>query len=281
MIKRNIPNAITCGNLVCGVLGVIFLFSNHEIWAAYCIFGAAILDFFDGFAARLLRVSSAIGKDLDSLADAVTFGVLPALILYKLLQVSTFAFYPKDDLLKTYLPYIALSIAVFSVIRLAKFNNDTRQNEHFIGVPTPANGMLVAGILTIVGQSHFDLYGKFYAAEKVVPEAMLSNPFVSMLKDTFTDTLQSNLELPWFYHPAVAIAYCIIMSFLLVSPLQLFALKFKSFGFRGNEIRYLFLLISLFLLLFLQLKAVPLIIVAYILLSIIISLFRKSKTHEV
>jgi CDP-diacylglycerol---serine O-phosphatidyltransferase len=280
MIKRNIPNAITCGNLVCGVVGIIFLFSGHEHWAAYCIFLAGILDFLDGFVARLLKVSSPIGKDLDSLADGLTFGVLPALILYKMLQLSCYAFSPDNVALNTYLPFVAILIALFSIIRLAVFNNDTRQTDVFIGVPTPANGLCVAALLLFVDQSYFDLYTKWHSAQDVVPDVILNNPFISALKDSFLGN-SHHLDLPIYYHPYVIVGYCIIMSYLLVCSLPLFALKFKAFGFKGNELRYSFLLICLILFLFLQFKAIPIVVFLYILISLVIHIFTKQKTDEI
>jgi CDP-diacylglycerol---serine O-phosphatidyltransferase len=279
MIKRNIPNALTCANLVCGVVGIIFLFSNHEHWAAYCIFIAGVFDFLDGFVARMLKVTSPIGKDLDSLADCVTFGILPSLILYKMLQMSTFAFFPKDDMLNTYLPFVAILIALFSVIRLAKFNNDTRQGDSFIGVPTPANGFCVAGLLLLVDQQYFEMYLKMNSASAVVPESFMNNPFISAIKDTFLGQV-SSFEMPIYYHPFAIVGYCVLMAFLLISPLPLFALKFKSMAFKGNEIQYSFLLICLILFIFLQFKSIPIIIFTYILMSLVIHIFTKRK-HEI
>ncbi len=280
MIKRNIPNALTCANLVSGVLGIIFLFSQHEHWAAYCIFAAAGFDFLDGFAARTLKVSSAIGKDLDSLADGLTFGVLPALILYQLLRLSTFAFFPKNELLNQYLPYLAISIAVFSIIRLAKFNNDDRQGDGFIGVPTPANGIAVAGLLLLVAPEYFDWFNKMKASSGLVPDSLMNNPFVALFKDSVLDQISTS-DLPLYFHPYFILGYCVLMSFLLVSPIPMFALKFKSFAWRANSLQYSFLLVSLILFIFLQLKAIPIIIFFYILLSIVLYIFKKSKQHEV
>ncbi len=276
MIKRNIPNALTCANLVCGVLGIIFLFSHQEHWAAYCIFFAAGFDFLDGFAARVLKVTSAIGKDLDSLADGLTFGVLPALILYQMLRLSTFAFFPKNDLLNQYLPYLAIIVAVFSTIRLAKFNNDDRQVDGFIGVPTPANGIAVAGLLLLVSPQYFEWFSKMTATNDLMPPAIMNNPFVALFKDTVIDNINTS-DLPFYFHPYIIIGYCIVMSFLLISPIPMFALKFKSFNWQANTIQYSFLLISLILFIFLQLKAIPIIIFFYILLSIVLYIFKKSK----
>ncbi|MBX2915178.1 MAG: CDP-diacylglycerol--serine O-phosphatidyltransferase [Cyclobacteriaceae bacterium] len=134
-LLRHIPNALTCANLVCGCLGIISLFT-HKIEPAYFIWAACLFDFFDGFAARLLKVSSPIGKELDSLADMVSFGVLPALAVYNWIALGS----------GLYLPYIAIIISVFSALRLAKFNIDTNQSDSFIGVPTPANALFLSAL---------------------------------------------------------------------------------------------------------------------------------------
>ena len=149
-IKRHIPNALTCGNLICGVFGILQVFEGNLETASILIGIALVCDWLDGFVARLLHVSSPIGKELDSLADMVTFGVLPAFMLLKLIENSCVSGTCTVGLFGFYKPYIALALAVFSALRLAKFNVDTRQSESFIGVPTPANGMVVASLPMIL-----------------------------------------------------------------------------------------------------------------------------------
>ena len=139
---RHIPNALTIGNLLCGCLGLISTFGNYPIEPAYFIWAACVFDFFDGFAARLLNVSSPIGKELDSLADMVSFGVLPAMIMYQWIDLSGGM---------SWLPYVALMIAAFSALRLAVFNVDVRQADSFIGVPTPANALLITSLPFLPG----------------------------------------------------------------------------------------------------------------------------------
>ena len=134
---KHIPNFLTCCNLVCGCLGIIFLFEGSEIPTAYFVLIACVFDFFDGFAARLFKANSPIGKELDSLADMVSFGALPALFMYKTLTSSS----PND-----YLPYLGLLIAVCSALRLAKFNIDETQSDSFKGLPTPANAIFITTI---------------------------------------------------------------------------------------------------------------------------------------
>ena len=227
-MKKHIPNFLTCGNLFCGCVGIVSVFQNDLVFAAYMIGLAALLDFADGFVARIMNAYSLIGKELDSLADCVTFGVLPSMILYKLLQKSLMGDGFAIEIFVV-LPYLAFFIAVFSALRLAKFNNDTRQSESFIGVPTPANALLVGSLPLILWQ--YPAWSQY-----------IQNPYV-------------------------LIVYILAMSYLLVSELPLFALKFKDFSFANNRIRYIFLLVSLGLLVWLQFAAVPPIILLYILLS--------------
>lgn len=226
MILRHLPNALTCANLLCGCLGIVFILKGETTPAAFFVWTACAFDFFDGFAARLLKVSSAIGKELDSLADMVSFGVLPAMMMYQWInQISNIL----------YLPYCAFIIAVFSALRLAKFNIDERQTTSFIGLPTPANAL-------------------FLTALPFLPDPLMN----------------------WVQQPIFLVAICVAFSLLLVAEIELFALKFKNFGWAGNEIRYLFILVSIFLLIFLTEAALPLIILLYILSSFIKSLVGRS-----
>jgi CDP-diacylglycerol--serine O-phosphatidyltransferase len=140
---RHIPNALTCGNLLFGCLGIVAVFDGWGVPAAYFVWAACVFDFFDGFAARALKASSPIGRELDSLADMVSFGVLPAMLMFYMMKASTAI---------TWLPLVAFLLAVFSALRLAKFNIDERQRDGFIGLPTPANALLITG-LPLVPQS--------------------------------------------------------------------------------------------------------------------------------
>lgn len=227
-LLRHLPNALTCGNLLCGCLGLLEVFPHQFLpGAAIFMFIAAVLDFFDGFVARLLKVSSPIGKELDSLADVVTFGVLPAAMWFTALQQST-GLSEKQAL-------IAFGIAVFSALRLAKFNIDTRQGDQFIGLPTPANALLFASICVSLEAVGTD------AASGLIARAV--------------------------GNPAVAVGFTGLMCYLLVAELPLFALKFKHFGWAGNQVRYIFLLLAAVLLFLLKFAGVPLIIFLYIGLS--------------
>ena len=232
---------MTLGNLLCGCLGIVFVFEGNLLWASYLIFLAGILDFLDGFVARLLNQHSDIGKQLDSLADMVTFGVLPSFILAKLIQLSTTKSDILSDLLDLsdlsysshlpYFSYLAFILTLFSCLRLAKFNIDTRQSDSFIGVPTTANAPVIAAFPVIL---------KF-------------NPEYAFI-----------IQNPYFL-----IGYTLIMSYLLISEIPLFALKFKNFSWNDNKIKYIFLIISVILLVALQFVAIPLIIFLYIILSVI------------
>jgi CDP-diacylglycerol--serine O-phosphatidyltransferase len=137
-MKKHIPNAITCANLFSGCVGVVFAFNGDLKTAAYFVVLSGIFDFFDGMVARLLNVKSAIGKELDSLADMVSFGFLPGVVLFQLLKLSNET--------NEYLPYLAFIITVFSALRLAKFNIDTRQTEEFIGLNTPMNTLFIVSL---------------------------------------------------------------------------------------------------------------------------------------
>lgn len=233
MFLRHIPNVLTCLNLLCGCIGVVEAFHNNIIISCGLIGVALIFDFFDGFVARILKVSSPIGRDLDSLADMVTFGLLPSIIIYQLLMQSI------PDLLGIWKAYPAFLIAIFSAIRLAKFNNDPRQSDSFIGVPTPANALLIASL-----------------------------PVIVLTQDEYWKTLIVNTN--------NLLLLTVVMSYLLIAEIKLIALKFKSFGWQGNEFRYSFLLLTILLLAFFKILAVPLILVIYILLSVTANLTKKS-----
>jgi CDP-diacylglycerol--serine O-phosphatidyltransferase len=233
-VKKHVPNAITCANLFSGCIGIVFVaFQDNLIFAAYCIFLAAIFDFFDGLASRVLQSTSLIGKDLDSLADVVSFGVLPSFIMYRLFLQA-----PQIDNVSVFLNYIAFLIPVFSALRLAKFNNDERQTDSFIGLPTPANAILIGSFPLIIKEQY-----NFF-------NAFILNPFFLAF-------------------------FVIIMCMLLVIELPLMSLKFKNRDVQRNFYRYLLLLFSAILILFFKFAAVPAIIVMYIALSIIQLRFAK------
>jgi CDP-diacylglycerol--serine O-phosphatidyltransferase len=246
-LKKHLPNAITCANLFSGCVGIVLAFKGELIAAAYAIFLSAIFDFFDGLASRVLKSFSGIGKDLDSLADMVSFGVLPAVIMYQLFLQAR-----QIDNVSTWLNFIAFLIPVFSALRLAKFNVDTRQDENFIGMPTPANAILIASFPIIIGH-----HNQYYT--------------------------------PYLLNPYVLSCFVIIMCTLLVLEMPMMSLKFKNRDFNKNIYRYLLLLFSAILILFFKFAAVPVVILFYIILSIIQFRFandtfmsnkRMNKTHD-
>lgn len=223
---RHLPNFLTCCNLVCGCFGIVFVLEGRDIPAAYFVWLAGAFDFFDGFAARMLKVSSSIGKELDSLADVVSFGVLPSLVMYRMIAASD----------SSALPYIAFAIAIFSALRLAIFNVDETQRDSFRGLNTPANTI-----------------------------------FITSLPLLYNDVG------PWLYHPGVLVAITIIFSLLLVSRIEFFAFKFKSFGWEENKVRYIFLIVAALLLIIFQFAGIPLMIILYIVLSLLDKGFLLSK----
>ncbi len=147
MILRHLPNALTCCNLLCGCLGIIAVWQGPADHAVWYVIAACVFDFFDGFAARALNVSSPIGKELDSLADMVSFGLLPSLVMYRMIDTLSSS---------EWLPYVAFSLAVFSALRLAKFNVDENQKDSFIGLPTPANALFITSLVFLT--SPWDLF---------------------------------------------------------------------------------------------------------------------------
>lgn len=245
-VKKHIPNFITCLNLLSGCVGIVFCFTGHIAGSGWMILLAAAFDFMDGFAARGLKAYSAIGKDLDSLADMVTFGVLPAMIMMQLFIVvnplhHTNAAMPFPELI---LPWLPLLLAVFSALRLAKFNNDARQTNSFIGLPTPANALAIAAFPNLI-QNY------------LVNSTTQGNNW-----------MEATVYL-MFQHPTAYVIYILIMSWLLIAEIPLFSLKFKNFGFRENLFPYLLIIAATILLLVFKIGALPLIVILYVLLSVI------------
>lgn len=238
---------ITSLNLLCGCIAILFAVSGDLVTASFFAFTGIFFDFFDGFAARILKAQSTIGLELDSLADAVTSGVVPGIIMVQLfnealfggphLITETFSADGWNSGFEKYLPFIGLLIVVASAYRLAKFNVDTRQTSSFIGLPTPANTLLIVSFPLIL---HYQ-----YSA---LAESIILNS--------------------WFL-----IATTVVSCILLNAELPLFALKFKTWDIKSNALRYVFLILCVVMILLLQFIAIPLIIVLYILLS----LFFKNK----
>jgi len=236
---------LTLLNLLCGCLAIISTFHKSFELTAILLMMAAVFDFFDGFAARLLGVHSELGKQLDSLADMVTFGVVPGFVMYQLIiyAIGSGAAYLGPDEPVWYLAYAGMLIPLFSAYRLAKFNIDTRQSDQFIGLPTPANALFISFLPLLM-----------------IPEG---NAIAEIL-----------------LKPYVLITLCAIQSYLMVAELPMIALKFKSFGWKGNEWRYLLLLLSAVVVLLIKQKAVPFIIILYVVLSLIQNMFNQKKQTQ-
>lgn len=268
----NLPNLLTAGNLKCGILSIFLAFSGRLEWACYLIYFAAILDFLDGFLARKLNKMSELGKQLDSLADMVTFGVAPGVLICVILifqtqggvnfestmNFSEQVFVAVFDFFKhlskgefssiNSISFFGLIIPFFSLFRLAKFNIDTRQSESFIGLPTPANTIFFTSFPLIMIQNF---------------ESQTENPFLIFILN------------PW-----ILIGITLAMSLLLIAELPLFSLKFKHFKWSGNEIKFVFLGSCLILIPILLAWAIPIIIILYLILSVIENK-RKKIQHEI
>lgn len=225
MIKKHIPNTITCCNLIAGCIATYYAFQGCYYEALLFIIIGAVFDFFDGMSARLLHVSSPIGKELDSLADDITFGFAPSAMV--------FSFLSSFHIHLTFVPFLAFIIAAFSALRLAKFNLDERQALGFIGLPTPANALFWGALISSLDfQTWLEPY--------MLPEY-------------------------WLY---IILALIPISCYLLVSEIPMFALKFKHWGWKGNEVKYLFLLSCIPLLWLLGTGGLAAIIAWYIILSV-------------
>jgi CDP-diacylglycerol--serine O-phosphatidyltransferase len=232
-IKAQIPNTLTLFNLMLGAASIIHVLNGSLNLAAVLIAIAALFDFLDGFAARLLNIKSELGKELDSLADVVSFGVAPAIFLFTAIKNN-----PNPGMFEGFnaqLAYAALLIAAFSGYRLAKFNLDLRQTDSFLGLPTPANAVFIIPVcLFATGSLHTDV--------------------------AIVQWIASNI---WFQLLIIPLS-----CWLLVSEIPLFSLKFKhGFGFRANRVKYIFLILSLLSLLVLGWAGIPLVILIYIGLS--------------
>ncbi|SFU62191.1 CDP-diacylglycerol---serine O-phosphatidyltransferase [Pustulibacterium marinum] len=245
-MKKHIPNLITLLNLFSGCVAVLFAVHGNLEYAAYFVFLGIFFDYFDGFAARMLHVQSELGLQLDSLADMVTSGVVPGVAMFQLLQWSTGSVMPEnsgwDHLLigeMNFLPFVGLCITLASAYRLANFNIDENQTSSFIGLPTPANTLLI-----------------------------LSFPLILQFQNS--DSMQHLVMNKWFLLILTALS-----CYMLNAKIPLFALKFKTFGFKENAIRYIFLILSVIMLITMQFMAIPLIIVTYVLLSLLTTVLKK------
>ncbi|MFB9057999.1 CDP-alcohol phosphatidyltransferase family protein [Mariniflexile ostreae] len=237
-MKKYIPNAITLLNLLSGSIAAIFAVNGHFVSAALFVFLGIFFDFFDGLVARKLNVQSALGLQLDSLADVVTSGLVPGIVMYKLLALTTDAPDVTSDwnvdsfkLNIMLFPIIGLLITLASAYRLAKFNIDEDQQSYFKGLPTPANALLIVSLPLIIEFQN-------------------------------SDAMNAIILNKWFL-----IVVTLFSCYILNSNIKLFALKFETYGFKANATRYIFIILSVILLIILQFAAIPVIILFYIILS--------------
>jgi CDP-diacylglycerol--serine O-phosphatidyltransferase len=234
-MKRHLPNLITLLNLACGTVAIVLTLEGQWRWAVYLVLAAAVFDFLDGFAARMLKAYSETGKHLDSLADMVSFGVLPAVFIYTLFK-NLFLNQPVEaGKFYTQLQWVVLAsvllVPAFSAIRLARFNSEEDQGSFFYGLPTPAHALFWTGIFWQIMQSG----------------SLFGSPL--------------NLFFMW--------AIMLIMAFHMILPIPMYSLKFEHFRIRGNLIRYFLLLLSVVILIIVGLGGLPLVILVYILLSLL------------
>jgi len=264
----NIPNLLTIFNMVCGICSIILSLNGRVDLAPYPLFLALVFDYLDGFVARLLKQQGELGKQLDSLADVVSFGLAPGMMM---LVIMTYGiYYPENPhiwglipdhmqmkAIYTHwceglisgsdinlLPLVSLFIPVFSMLRLAKFNIDTRQSDQFIGLPTPANTLFFCSF-PILMSAGFDPHG---------------------IQQSIIDQLTQ----PWSL-----VVIILVMSFMLIMELPLLALKFKNFNWADNQMRFVFLITCLLLIVFARYWSLPIIVILYIFISIIDNITKK------
>lgn len=240
-MKRHIPNLITLLNLACGTAAIVLTLEGQWRLAVYLVLAASVFDFLDGFAARLMKAGSDTGKQLDSLADMVSFGVLPAIFIYTLFKL-LFQNQPEDagrfyDHFQWVVLISILMVPAFSAIRLARFNTEEDQGSFFHGLPTPAHALFWTGIFWQVMQSG----------------SLFGTPM--------------NLFFMW--------AIMLIMAFHMILPIPMYSLKFEHFRIPGNLIRYLLLLLAIVILLVTGWGGLSLVILVYILLSLLNLLLAK------
>lgn len=240
-MKKHFPNFITLLNLASGVIAILFASQNYLELAAYFVFFGIIFDFLDGFVARLLHAQSELGVQLDSLADMVTSGVVPGIVMFQLLRNAdadwSMTNYLSDFKDIDYLPFLGIVITLAAAYRLAKFNIDDRQDHDFIGLPTPALTLFIVSLPLI----------SIYGTHEWV---------MNLVKD------------PYFL-----IVTTILGSILMNVNMRLFSMKFTNFSFKDNWIKYLFLALTILLILFSQISAVPIIIITYVILSVLYNFF--------
>lgn len=254
MLKKQIPNIFTLLNLLSGTIAVLMAVTDRLVEAAFLVFLGIFFDFFDGFFARKFNVEGDFGKQLDSLADMVTSGLVPGIIMFQLILFASKDKYFMEissevgnwqgysEIYFYFIPFIGLLIPLASACRLAKFNIDERQSGSFIGLPTPALSLFIVSLPLILRYSN----------------------------DQFSIDLINNIY--------VLISITLLGSYLLNAEIPLFSLKFKNYSWKDNKTKFVFLVLSILMLIFLKTVAIPLLIILYIVLSVIENLNNKNKT---
>ena len=248
MIRKYSPNFITCLNIISGSLAVLFAIKGELSVSVILIIAATIFDFFDGLAARMLNAYTPLGKELDSLADMISFGLAPGMLMMVMQEYALFGMNVRaENFLDLSIWEIAcisasLLIPVFSAVRLAKFNIDTRQANSFIGLPTPANALFIASLALITEHGKYEILDAY------------------------------------ILQPIVLLVITIVMSLLLVSELPMFSLKFKNLSWVDNKVRFIFLSISVVLIIAFNIYGIAAVIVSFILISAFLRLKTINRT---
>ncbi|SDW95827.1 CDP-diacylglycerol---serine O-phosphatidyltransferase [Lutibacter oricola] len=251
--KKHIPNLITLLNLLCGTIATILAVQNELVFAAYFVLLGILFDFFDGFAARLLNVQGELGKQLDSLADVVTSGVVPGIVMFQLIvrsidkdwvdglscEIGKWVSYPNIN--EKWIAFLGLLITLGAAYRLAKFNIDERQTSSFIGLPTPAASIFVLSLPLILEFSSIEIV-----------ESIILNK--------------------WFL-----IGITLVLTYIMNAEIPLFSLKFKNYSWKSNQIKYVFIGLTIISIVLLKVIAVPFIILLYVLLSVFENSIFKQK----
>jgi CDP-diacylglycerol--serine O-phosphatidyltransferase len=237
-IKQHIPNALSILNLLSGLISLTLTLEGNYVYASLFIFIAAVFDFLDGNAARILKAHSELGKQLDSLADVVSFGVAPGVMIFQMISVHCAG--SCNILERMHIsPYFAMLIPICSALRLAKFNIDLRQEVNFIGLPTPANAIFFASI-----------------------------PLVLFVQPHIFSLIHLDFLVTFFSNTRILTILTVFFSYLLISDFKIFSMKFNNVAWKGNQLRYILMILSIILFILFFLSAIPIIIVLYILMSI-------------
>lgn len=239
-MRKNIPNFITLINLYCGCAALACIFYEQFVLAFWLLLAGGIADFLDGMVARLLNVSSPMGKELDSLADMVSFGAVPGAIFYMLIQKSLS---PESAGSFSLIASSGFLVTIFACLRLAKFNIDTNQSKNFIGLPTPSCTIFSVGLMLVYDLNSFNL--------------------------------QSLILNPYFLFPSL-----LLISFIMLAKLEMFSFKFDSFKWEGNEIKFIFAALSILLIVFLRELAFSIIVLLYILIALGQKVAGKTSTNS-